>query len=383
MVSSTNLSDYIRLNAADYFADVQGERVRVELRRTNRRINSTLHEFVVSDGRREHVILVKSPTPSKQRHSGTSDRKDHPRLFPKVRPEVKSRYEYETMSAIERHVASLADPRFGAVRMYDLLPDGQSLVMEKVRMPSLSELLRNPRRLSSEEDRKVLERSVRNAGAWLRHYHSHETFSHTQPRGASRADFIASISEFVVHAAMIQSPAYFHSLGHRLVDLANAHLPPVLPLGLGHGDYTPSNVLAGIDGSIRVIDTLGRWKAPIYEDISRFLTMLSLSMPRGPGLGRSRPPLYLADLERHFLAGYFVNEHVPLSCIRLFQCQAILERAAAYSYRYHECRGWKRIVKGGRAKWWSVFMRRSLDRLLADTHAAPNNSRSSAQELTT
>lgn len=381
MVSFINITDHLRHHAKEYFADVRGEPDRVELQRTRRRINSTLHEFIISDGTTEYMILVKSPTPPKPGARGDSAGRDHPRLFPKVQREVKSRFEFQTMSAIEQHVARLGDPRFGAVRVFDLMPDGQSLVMEKVSERSLSELLRKPSLIApAGESRQAFDCTVRNAGSWLRRYHALESLGHTQCRGASRADFIASISQFTRHAGEVGERAYYEWLGRELKEVAETILPTALPLGLSHGDYTPSNILAGPSGRIRIIDTLGRWRAPIYEDISRFLMTFKASAPQVRRLGAHRSQS-LVKLEHQFLAGYFEHEPIPLGCIRLFECQALVERAAAFAYRYRESRGWKRIIKGGRAAWWNGFLRRTAGRLLADARPAPGATHEHVKEV--
>lgn len=369
MVPSANLIAHLRRHASWYFEDVCGEPVHVELRRTSRRTNSTLHEFVVGGGETEHVVLVKQPPRAPAQSLSGPDR---PRLFPKSRPELKSRFEYRAMAAIERHIARMGDPRFGAVRVLELLPDQQSLVMEKARERSLSGLLLRalplPPRLAT---RERLGRIMRNCGSWLRRYHGLPGLKHTESRGAGRAVFVDAISRFTAYLARATGRPSFERLGAEMADVAEAVLPPELPLGLGHGDYAPRNVLTALTGQIRVIDTQGRWKAPIYEDISHFLTAIKASTPQVLTGGRFCRPRTAAYLERHFLAGYFEDQSVPLDRIRLFECQTLVERWSAMAYRAQESHGWKRLAKGGRAVWAHRFLRNLVDQLLAEAHAAP------------
>lgn len=382
MAHLANLSDYLRKRASEYFGDMHGERVQVELRRTRRRINSTLHDFIVTDGNSEYALLVKSPTLPKPKSPTATANRDHPRLFPKVRPEEKSKYEFETMSAIEDHIARLADQRFAAVRMFELLPDGHSLVMEKVAAPSMNELLNRQRHTNPRSaPQPMLDRVARNAGAWLRYYHAHSPLKHTRSRNTTRTEFIESVSTFAEHAGRVSNRSYYECLIGELTSLAEWHLPPTMPLGLAHGDYTPSNVLADPDGRIRIIDTLGRWNAPIYEDLARFVTMLRLATRRVWASPPIDPPQHVARLEQQFLAGYFGDGAAPIGCIRIFQCQTLLACTAAYSYRYRESRGWKKIIKGGRAMRWNAFTRKSLERLIADIRPVPSKLQPPVQEF--
>ncbi|WP_164100508.1 phosphotransferase [Candidatus Laterigemmans baculatus] len=326
-------------------------------------------------GEAEHRILVKQPSaqkPSTQKRSAAEPvADDRPRLFPKAQPEWKSRFEFRAMSAIEQHVAGLDDPRFGAVRVLELLPDQQSLVLEKVSEKSLGRwLFWASLRPSRHAPGGPLDQALRNAGAWLRRYHELPALEHTQPRGGSREEFLdplARLCEFLARATRDGSLA---RLGLELTARATAILPPRFPLGLGHGDYAPRNVLAGPTGRIRVIDTLARWRAPIYEDLSQFLTALKASAPQVLSHGLLCRPQLAAHFERQFLSGYFEGDRIPLDRIRLFECLTLMERWAAMTYRFHEARGWKRLAKGGRAVWSKRFLHDRITHLLAETRTA-------------
>ncbi len=52
--------------------------------------------------------------------------------------------------------------------------------------------------------------------------------------------------------------------------VAGRVLPADLPL-VSHGDYAPRNILVGAHGEVTVLDTLGRWRAPIGSDLGNFL----------------------------------------------------------------------------------------------------------------
>lgn len=382
MVSSTTLSDHLRHHASQYFGGADGARVHVQLRRTNRRINSTLHEFVVNVGENEHRVLVKQPSTLHLSSRSGLPAHDRPRLFPKALPEWKSRFEFRAMSAIERHVARLDDPRFAAVRVLDLLPDQHSLVLEKVGEQSLGRQLPRASLISAgPAARQCLDRTVRNSGAWLRRYHELPALEHTRPRGASRTVFVDALVRFTEYLARATGEASLERLGRELVERAEAVLPAVLPLGLGHGDYAPRNVLAGPTGQIRIIDTQARWQAPVYEDISHFLTAIKASPMQIMSRGLACRARFAAHLERQFLAGYFEDASIPLDRIRLFECQTLVERWAGLVHRSQESRGWKRLAKGGRAVWSKGFLQKLVDQLLAEVRTASSVTPLHASEI--
>lgn len=374
-MQAINLLDHLRRHAGRYFTDLCGP-VHVELRRTCRRTNSILQEYVVGCSSAEHTILVKQPATTSGAAVSASAGPDRPRLFPKALPESKSRFEFSAMAAIERHISQMNDPRFAAVRVFELLPDQQAMVMEKVKERNLSHLLLSdcylPLRRAA---RARIDRIVRNCGSWLSCYHGLPELEHTQSRGSNRSTFVDAIVRFTEYLGRANERTYFEKLGRDIADAAEANLPQVLPLGLAHGDYAPRNVLAAPCGQIRVIDTQARWKAPIFEDISHFLVAIKASTPQVLSRGLACRPRRMANLERQFLYGYFGREDIPFCYIRLFECQTLIERWAAITYRARDSRGWKQIAKGGRASWANKFLRNLTGKLLYDLHTAatPSN----------
>lgn len=369
---SPSLAEHLRRHASRYFTDLCSEPIHVELRRISRRTNSILQEFVIGSSKIKHTVLVKQPTAPVQPTSSTATDSDRPRLFPKVLPELKSRFEFVAMAAIERHMGRADDQRFAAVRVLELLPGQQGLVMERARERNLAHLLLRGFPLPTARiARERIDRIVYNCGSWLRRYHGLPELEHTRTRGKSRGEFTKAVSRFTDYLGRSNGNADFMRLGREMVFAAEATLPRLLPLGLAHGDYAPRNVLAAPGGRIRVIDTLGRWKAPIYEDISHFLVAIKASTTQIMSRGLACRPRRVEQLERQFLSGYFETQCIPLDHIRLFECQALIERWAANTYRARDARNWKRLAKKGRVMWSDAFMRNLVDRLLDDVPRTP------------
>lgn len=373
MSSSVALVEYLRGRSGQYFADLEGVRARVLLRRVRRRAKSTLQEFVLGNASSQHVILVKMPS-NDLGSTPPPACKNRPRMFPETSAEFKGRFEYQAMSAIERFVERLGDPRFGAVRVLDLLAEQQAVVMEKVSERTLnSYIFKDAMAFPNRRTPLQLGRAVRNTGSWLRHYHSLPGLEHTTVRGTDRAAFIDSVQRLAEYLSDFYRCPSYEGLGRELSGLADELLPAELPLGLGHGDFAPRNVLVGPDGKIRVIDTISRWVAPIFEDLACFLISLKTSTPQVWSWGLAYRRSSTAYLEQQFLSGYFGTDRPPRSQIQLFECQGLLERWAAAADRFQRMQSWKRSVGALSSRWRNAYMRREWAYLLNELRSGDSN----------
>jgi hypothetical protein len=290
---------------------------------------------------------------------------DRPRLCSQPPPDQKSRFEYLALATIERHLAIARDDRFAAVRMLDLLPDGSALVMEKANGRNLRERLFRVSRFSFRQgDRVALGQALRNAGAWLKSFHQLPPLSHTRRRCIGRDDFIDSIEQFTDYLSQGRRQRFCQKLRDRIRHASQELLPDWLPSGLSHGDYAPWNILAEKCGRIRVIDTLARWQAPIYEDLAKFLFGMKLSQQQVWTLGHAYKSQDLEWFERQFLEGYFGEEPIPLARIRLFECQTILERWVAFVYASRTSASWRRLAKESRRILWELFVKNQISETL-------------------
>jgi hypothetical protein len=93
------------------------------------------------------------------------------------------------------------------------------------------------------------------------------------------------------------------------------------------------NILVGDNNCVTVLDTLGRWKVPIYEDVGYFLLRLKAAGPQVSTLGYAFSPVQIAKHEKQFLLGYFDTEAIPFATIQLFEIQALLDNWSAHVAR--------------------------------------------------
>ena len=360
-IQSNELVWQLRDRAHAYFPQLSGREPRVQLVDQRVRWNSVLCAFVVSTDAGDRRLQVKLP---RRRLSDSAAEngavKPRPRLFPLPDSDGKSELEYSTLSRIHDHFAKLNDPRFGAMRVLDYLPENRALVMEHVPHPSLSRVLMRccrPAIRSSNTDGVV-----RNAGSWLRIYHQLPGLTHTRDRHETRADFLRSFTEFADYLAVAcRNAPWVESVATGAASLADSVLPEFLPMGMSHGDYAPRNIFVGAGERVIVFDTLARWRAPIYEDIAHFLIALKLARPQVYSLGLAFGASFLARQEREFLRGYFGDETIPIPAIRLFEKLVLMDKWASLLHQYQGSTGIFRLARLGLLSVWSRPIRRLLE----------------------
>ena len=359
------LSQHLRSRAGDYFHELRHEPVQVHLRKFQHRTNSMLYEFDLAGREHRYPVLVKSPQRAASRSASPRLLPDRPRLCALPSMDQKSRFEFLALKTIENHLKTAQDDRFAAIRMLDLLPDGSALVMEKVNGQSLRESLLKASRLSLHSgDRASLGQALHNAGAWLKGFHQLPRLAHTQTRCGRREDFLHSINQFTAYLATGSRRKFCEELLAKIHEAAESVLAEDLPSGLSHGDYAPWNVLSECGGRIRVIDTLARWHAPIYEDLAKFLFGIKVSQQQVFSLGNAYKPDDLAWFEQQFLEGYFGTAPIPYAQIRLFECQTILERWVAFVHAARIARSWRRLAKESRRIVWEMYVKNQLLKML-------------------
>jgi hypothetical protein len=272
------------------------------------------------------------------------------------------------MARIERHFQSLQDPRFDVIRVYDLLSKPRAIVMELAGDPSLSALLIK-RWWQPPFLRANLNGVFYNAGAWLQAYHRLSGLAHTQTRHATRQDFSAAVEQLISFLMLDRTSTEFLVwVRESMMASADRFLMPDLPLGMVHGDYAPRNILVGAGGRIRVLDTLARWRAPIFEDIAQFLVGLKAHRLQvyTHGLFLSAPRLW--RYEDCFLTGYFADAPVPLASVRLFECLALLEKWCAIIHHYSPKSAATGLGKRCVAAVWVRYLRTTVNRLVQGLH---------------
>lgn len=351
--------DRLRRRASDYFDSCEDAReVRYQGRTSH--INCEIYRFRVAIAGGLRGILVKTPFDrgARRRAQGASRPVaiECPRLVPKPDPSTKAWFEFTTLSHIERHFRALGDPRFAAVRVFDYWAPERAMVMEEVNEPLLARLVGTKTRFWPARDEASRMTALRNAGAWLREFHTLNPLPHSEDRGRTRDEFLGSIRRCCDYLAKGNgNKTRIHELTTKIEAAALADMPAALPLALSHGDFGPRNVFVGPGGRVRAIDTIGRWRAAIYEDLARFLVELNA------GVLRSRE-------ERPFLAGYFGSPTPSRErlLVRLFEIRALLGRWVACACGADSASGVRRIAKSCRAAVQVPFLRRRIEALLRE-----------------
>jgi hypothetical protein len=324
--------------------------VRVRHVRTQVRRNATLYYFDAQVGDSSQAIVVKLPFGRRQRGSGArAARKilpDELRILPISTSDVRGSLEHATLDRIHSRFAEDGDERFGAIRVLDYLPDAQALFMVCCPDPNLDDLFVRRSRLHLQRRSPRIEGAIRNAGAWLRRYHELPALPETADRAPLRADFLARIDRFATYLReTVGKSAFFERLHDTIHRAAGSSLPERLPLATNHGDFVPRNILVGEGDRVTVFDTRAQWRAPVYEDVARFLVALSASELQMMGQGFMYGRAELAGYESEFLQGYFDRGAVPLRAVRLFECQRLLAMWVASAYQRATSGGLRRARK--------------------------------------
>jgi hypothetical protein len=335
----------------------------------SRRKVSVISRVQVTAGGSEHYLVAKQYRDWRCQVSPNAQRKElsRPRLFPLCDVQDKAPFEYAALSAIHQHFHGLADPRFGAVRPLAVVPQDRTIVMEDARSTNLARLLERCHRFAFRDKPRRIQKAIRNAGAWLRRYHGLSPLSHTQIRHADREEFLDSVER--IGSFLIGAVGYDELLRAaigQVAVVAHAELPAQLPLGLSHTDFAPRNVLVDATGSIAVIDTLGRWQAPIYEDAGYFLMALRTGGLQMYLQGWWLSERLLNEFEQAFLEGYFGDALPSRQAVRLFEVQSLLYRWVSISHGAHESMGIRRLGKRCRLTATNRFLANELKRLMRE-----------------
>lgn len=327
-------ADHLRVNAKRYYPELADGPVTVRSDGGSLRPASVLYEFEIRIGDEAKPVLVKMPL-ARTTPSATASAHDRPRLVRPTPADAKFLLEHQALALIHEYFGSLGDSRFGTVRPLDVLPALRAVVMERAPGTSLRALwFARP-----EHPATALEAAAHGAGAWLRAYHGMGGGALAVSRHIRREDhidFVGELSSFL--GDLLRDHAYFQEVASAHAAAAAA-LPDQLPLGLGHGDFAPRNVLVAPDGRITVLDTLARYRVPIYEDIGYFLAGLRCGWRQVLSLETAIPAARLASWERAFLSGYFVDDPVPVRAIRSYEIQAMLDLWAANAWRHARAAG--------------------------------------------
>lgn len=294
----------------------------VTLQGIDDRAQSTLISVGVEAAGISKEFIIKSPKVV------TYDPRVNDRLLKPVSgPLAKSKLEFEALTAISRHFDALEDPRFGWIGVYAHLENPPATVVERLREPTFDKLLRDPGLIVDGYDRS---KALKNLGGWLAEY-SRISMPQLEVRDAKASQVIEGMLKLVDIISKSNTwPRLPSGIGDVIRQQAPDVLPVDLPLGLNHGDFAPRNVFIGSGSRVTVIDSLGRYLAPIYEDITYLLVELLAGAVR---LRRSSLPVStaeLASMRAELLAGYGMADDAVLS---IFELRALLDKWRSLAQR--------------------------------------------------
>jgi aminoglycoside phosphotransferase (APT) family kinase protein len=295
-------------------AEVHGP---IALARERQRRSSRIIRLTVGDPPRYRLFVKVTPQAGPAASRGT-----RPRLVPVAEPRIRATLELRALQAVEERLGPTGTDRFDVLHPLGVVDDGMALAMLTHEGVSLARTLsRVSRGWRSPVSPEIL---VDAAGAWLRQFHDAPVAAPLparQERAADLARALGDLGEFLLAERRSRELA-------DLVDRAiaeTANLPDPLPLRPIHGDFAPRNLIVGRDGRLTVIDLLGHWRAPLYEDLATFLVALHSGRQIALTGGRllRRP---VAVLERHFLAGYAGDTELPRRPIALYEFLLVLDK---------------------------------------------------------
>jgi aminoglycoside phosphotransferase (APT) family kinase protein len=271
------------------------------------------------------------------------------------------------MMAIQAHFSALDDARFGVIRIFELVEEKQAIIMAFSTDPRLRDLVAKNSILRmpfGDRGGSDLSRAFEHAGAWLRAYHTMEKVpEQAEVRHQRREDYLDSIGSFTQFLGeKCEDVSFFTAVKEQTEQAARAILPPVLPIGPGHGDFALRNILVGEGERVTVIDTLTRLCVPIYEDLAYFLVGLRGNRLQVFSQGLAFRKYLLASYEQAFLAGYFAGQAVPRSLLHLFEIQALLDKWSSLVVLIRS--GRRGTVRGAQLKLTDLYYRRLMKELL-------------------
>lgn len=318
------LEHHIREHALGYFPELSAQTLSVTLTGVDQRPWSVLLRYRVADSAATYPVLVKIRQQDKARLARRASSRPNRRI---VDPEEAYWMEYAAMKVIYDHFSTLNDPRFGAIRVLDALPEIGAIIMIESHDPDLRPLFARRNRIGYLFRRDKLYDVFRNAGGWLRAFHAMPLDTYVKRRDATRDDYERNIDELTAY--LLRHVGELPALRRVQRGLDTSALQDNLPLARGHGDYSLRNILVGEHKRVTGIDTLARWEIPIYEDIGYFLVRLHTNRVQVFSRGLAYSPQWIARCEEEFLGGYFPTECVPTQAIALFQILALLDQWAA------------------------------------------------------
>lgn len=342
-VSEDRFAAHLRSKFSLFFPELNPQKTTVRTTHQSIRKKSSLFEFEIGDGTLRKKVICKIPF-SLQDASAVPPVEDRPLLFPSIDPVSNGLREYLALESIEHHFSELHDPRFGTIAALELLESPFVVLMEKSADGSLKSLLKKSTRFHRmQRSASELSPAFRNAGSWLREFHTIPRLPHTQERHSDRACYLDAVRKFTNALSLrLNHKLFFQNVRQQLHSAALQILPQEIPCATVHGDFAPRNILIGLDSRVTVIDTLRRWSAPVYEDLAYMIMSFKLPRLQVSSQGLFFTQTQLAMWETDVLTGYF-SSSLPRAAVRLYEVLLTLDWWTAASFRTRNCSGLQRL----------------------------------------
>jgi phosphotransferase family enzyme len=290
----------------------------VALTRERRRLSSRILRLTVGDPPQYRIFVKATLDPGRP----TPAFGHRPRLVPVTDARDRATLELRALQAVEARLGRDGTDRFDVLHPLGVVDDGMALVMlthEGVSLArTLSRISRAPR---SPVPPEAL---VEAAGGWLRLFHDAPTDDRLPARQERASDIAAALRAFGDFLLAERADPELARLVDRAI-ASTAELPDPVPVRPTHGDFAPRNLIVGPDGRLTAIDLLGRWRAPIYEDLATFLVALHSGRQTALAGGRLlRRPTDV--LEERFLAGYAGGGELPRRPIATYEFLLVLDK---------------------------------------------------------
>lgn len=316
--------DEVTPRVGEWYPDrIAGAPAQVSIEADDRRSINRVIRLLVSAGDSPVARLIIKTENLESPVATTSD--DRPRLFPITEPGRRVALEFAALRLLEQRLTQVGDERLRPIRALAVLEGSMALVMEAYAGRPLHRLLlRGTLRQARTTARPSALANA--AGAWLRVLHetpAGDDVPVRQGSPAELADAFGRFGEYLTAARPSRDLSRTIAIGK---EAAAAIVE--LPVGIGHGDFAPRNILVDSRARIAVIDLLARWQAPCYEDVAAFLLAMRTSRAnastRGMLFGRA-----IDRLEPAFLEGYFGERPVPTRELRVYELLLLLDKWSA------------------------------------------------------
>jgi len=325
--STIYFTEHIQTYAAKYYPQLDLQTTKIHLTKKENRLTSRLFYFDISDQYQTKSILIKASFPDHQNKNSAQVRK--PSLYPATDPIDMSTLEHQALTTIQSHFQNDDPALINTIKVLDFLPDKHAIIMEVVQLPNLRSRYLKAAFIGSKKQKHPIILAFQNTGKWLQSFHSIPIKDHVQDRHTHPIDFhkgFDSLIEYLIKTTRYKQ--YLDNISTETISLANEHIPHDLPLGLGHGDFAPRNILTNNQGAVTVIDTFAKWNAPIYEDIGYFLNNIRTSWFQITTLGLFFSLQRIVAYEKAFLSGYFQDSPIPYPQIKIYEILALLDKWA-------------------------------------------------------